>query len=76
MATIGLAQLPAAVITNNSTNLTIAGTNMIAPLTVLPTVPASAIGSISTSNGPQSVAVAGRYAYVVDFGANTLQVLM
>ena len=37
--TIALAQLPAAVVTNSSANLTVGGTNIVAPLTVSPVVP-------------------------------------
>jgi len=70
---IPLTELPAAVITNNSANLTIGGTTAVAPLTVPPKVPAAAIGSGATSY-PAAVKVAGRYAYVVSFGAGTLQI--
>jgi hypothetical protein len=67
--TITLAQLPAAVLTNNSANLTVGGTNIVAPLTVAPAVPGAAIGSVGTST-PQALAVAGCYAYVVSAAGN------
>jgi hypothetical protein len=73
--TIPLAQLPAAIITNDSSSLTLGSANEIAPLTVPPTVPSSAIGSVGTGTYPYSVAVAGRYAYVVNNGASTLQII-
>jgi hypothetical protein len=60
--------------TINESSITIGATNVIAPLTVPPNVPASPIGSVATGSEPISVAVAGRYAYVVSEGANTLQV--
>jgi hypothetical protein len=71
---IPVAQLPAVVITNDAPSVTIGGTNVVASLTVPPTVPTSSIGSVPTGNGPVSVAVAGRYAYVVNVTADTLQV--
>ena len=75
--TIPLAQLPAVVLTNNENKVVIGGTNTVASLTVPPTVPSTAIGSVSTGNNgpaPYSVAVAGRYAYVVNEDANTFQI--
>ena len=56
------------------TNLSVSGTNQIAPLSVPPSLPASAIGSAGTGATPGSIALAGRYAYVVNGGSNTLQV--
>ncbi len=41
------------------------GTNLIAPLTVAPRLPVSALGSAGTATAPVGVVVAGRYAYVV-----------
>ena len=38
----------------------------VAPLTVPPTMPAGAIGSVGTGGRPYSVAVAGCYAYVAN----------
>jgi hypothetical protein len=74
--TIPLAQLPIGVITNDATNLTIGGTNAVAPLTMPPTVPAAAIGSVGTGQDLGPIAVAGRYAYVVgsNSSTNTLQI--
>jgi hypothetical protein len=85
--TIPLAQLPGAVVTNNQNGVVLNGlttisnlsitssaTNTIAPLTVSPKVPSAAIGQVGTGNDPESVAVAGRYAYVANGYANTLQI--
>ena len=72
---LALAQLPAGVVTNTSPSLTIGGTNQVAPLTLRPTIPVASVGSVPTGIAPSSVAVSGRYAYVVNLGANTLQVL-
>jgi hypothetical protein len=78
--TVSLAQLPAAVVTNNASGAVLAGlsvtsTNVIAPLTVPPRIPAAAIGSVGTVSAPYFVAVAGRYAYVANLSAGTLQVI-
>ncbi len=73
--TVPLARLPSVLTTNNSANLTIGGTNIVAPLTVLPAVPTAAIGSVGTGWAPYCVAVAGRYAYVVNYDGDTLQVI-
>lgn len=75
---LNLGALPAGVVTNYATNvvlngLSIAATNVIAPFTVPAKVPA-AIGSANTGTSPYSVAVAGRYAYVANYGVSTLQV--
>ena len=74
--TISPALLPAIVLTNNASRVTIGGTNVVAPLTVPPSVPSSAIGSVSTDIGPGFIAVAGSYAYVVSSSSDlkTLQV--
>jgi hypothetical protein len=68
-----LAQLPAGVVTNGAASLTLGGTNPVAPLTLPPTIPVGAVGSAATGVEPHSVAVAGRYAYVVNYSP-TLQV--
>jgi hypothetical protein len=85
--TLPLAQLPAAVVTNGASvsalavtnlsvsNLIVAGANEIAPLTVSPSVPIAAIGSISTGSQPSSLAVAGRYAYVINQSDGTMQIV-
>jgi hypothetical protein len=73
--TIPLAQLPGAVITNDSASLTIGGTNFVAPLTVPPTVPTAATGLINIGETPNCVTVAGCYAYVVNAYSNTLQII-
>jgi hypothetical protein len=73
--TLTLAQLPAGVVTNTSPSLSIGGTNAVAPLTVPPTLPLSAIGSLATGGSIPSIAVAGRYAYVVNSSLATLQVI-
>jgi len=73
---VPLVRLPAAVVTNDAANLTIGGTNAVAPLTVPPKMPAAAIGSVGTGANPWSVAVAGRYAFVVNNDVSpTLQIL-
>ena len=56
-------------------NISISGTNVIAPLTVAPRVPVSALGSAGTATSPDAVVVAGRYAYVVNRADNTLKVV-
>jgi YVTN family beta-propeller protein len=71
---IPLAELPAAVITNNSATLTIGGTNAVAPLTVPLKVPSAAVGSATTGANPASIAVAGRYAYVLSESVPELQI--
>ena len=75
---LNFAALPAGVVTNYATNvvlngLSVAATNAIAPFTVPAKVPA-AIGSAGAGANPYSVAVAGRYAYVANYGASTLQI--
>jgi hypothetical protein len=75
---LNFAALPAGVVTNYATNvvlsgLSVAATNVIAPFTVPAKVPA-AIGSANTGANPYSIAVAGRYVYVANYGAGTLQV--
>jgi hypothetical protein len=77
--TIPLAKLPGIIITNNQSgvtlnNLSVTATNQIAPLTVPPKVPVAAVGSAGTGANPYCVAVAGRYAYVVNRNSSTLQV--
>jgi hypothetical protein len=74
IGTVPLAQLPIAVLTNNQKSVTIGGTNAVASLTVPPNVPSSAVGSVVTGSQPFSLAVAGRYAYVVNYLGNTLQI--
>ena len=58
------------------TNLSISGTNEVAPLTVLPRLPASVVGSVSFGSGTMSAPAmaGGRYLYAVGGVANTLQV--
>lgn len=80
--TVPLGQLPAAVITNNDTGVTLSAnglsvstTNRIAPLTVAPNLPTAAIGSVITGANPRWVAVAGRYAYVVNNASFILQII-
>ncbi len=80
--TVPLGQLPTAVITNNDTgvtlsanNLSVSTTNRIAPLTVAPNFPTAAIGSVITGANPRWVAVAGRYAYVLNNTSPTLQII-
>src|SRR5271166_3716083 len=73
--TIALANLPPTVLTNDEAGVTIGGTNSVAPLTVPPTLPASAIGSVGNGSSPYSVVVAGRYAYVANAGPYSLQVI-
>jgi hypothetical protein len=53
--------------TINESSITIGATNVIAPLTVTPTMPTNAIGTAVVPN-PSSVAVAGGYAYVMAGG--------
>jgi len=82
--TVPLAQLPSAVITNNErglltvNSLSVSATNQIAPLTITPNIPSAAIGSVGTLNNskPYSIAISGRYAYVVNYlsGGNNLQI--
>jgi len=74
IGTISQAQLPPIVITNASADLIIGGTNAVAPLTVPPHLPAAAVGSVATGSSPHSVAVSGRYAYVVNSISKTIQV--
>ena len=74
IGTISQAQLPPIVITNASADLIIGGTNAVAPLTVPPHLPAGALGSVATGSSPHSVAVSGRYAYVVNSISKTIQV--
>ena len=55
--TVALAQLPSAVVTNNESGvvlngLSVTATNVIAPVTVPPNVPAAAIGSVGTDGQP------------------------
>lgn len=80
--TVPLGQLPAAVITNNDTgvtlsanNLSVSTTNRIAPLTVAPNLPTAAIGSVGTGVNPRWVAIAGRYAYVLNSTGLNLQII-
>ncbi len=49
-------------------------TSPIAPLHVAGGIPAS-VGSVATGTNPDSVYVQGRYAYVANYGGNTLQVI-
>ncbi|MEI7728303.1 MAG: tail fiber domain-containing protein [Verrucomicrobiota bacterium] len=60
----------------NANSLAIGPTNLVAPFTVPPNVPASGLASTSTGAGsnPSTVAVSGRYAYVVNSSSNTLQI--
>jgi hypothetical protein len=73
--TIPLAKLPAGLVTNNSGNLTLGSSNEIASLTVAPTLPAAGAGLVGTGLSPYDLAVAGRYAYVVNYDGNSLQVV-
>ena len=57
-----------------ATNLSVGGTNVIAPLSVPPGIPNAAIGTVGTGQNPGSVAVAGRYVYVANQGSSSLQV--
>ena len=51
--------------TINASQLTVTATNVIAPLTVPPQIPAAAVGSMGTNARSYSVAVSGSYAYLV-----------
>jgi len=53
----------------NGNSFTVGTTNVIAPLTVPPRVPAGAIGSVGTGWAPYGLALAGRYAYLVNYDA-------
>ncbi len=58
----------------DTSQVIVGGTNLVAPLTVPPKVPAAAIGLATTAGYPYSVAVAGHYAYVANVITNTLQI--
>jgi uncharacterized protein YjbI with pentapeptide repeats len=76
---IAPAQLPAVVVTNNQTsvtfsNLSISSSSQVAPLTILPRIPSGAAGSTAAAYYAVSIAVAGRYVYMVN-GSDTLQIV-
>ncbi len=68
----GLTNLNGSSFAGNSLNL--GGTNRVAPLTVPPNVPFTAIGGVGRGTGPVAVAVAGNYAYVVNYDGSMLMV--
>ncbi|HTR43771.1 MAG TPA: hypothetical protein VMH87_19335 [Pseudomonadales bacterium] len=80
--TIGVGQLPPAVVTNGATGLSLGVSNLsvsvnsqIAPLSVPPNIPGGPAGTSSGLNEPVSVAVSGRYAYVANLNGNSLQIV-
>lgn len=68
----GLTNLNGGSFAGNSLNL--GGTNRVAPLTVPPNVPFTAIGGVGRGTGPVAVAMAGNYAYVVNYDGSMLQI--
>lgn len=72
---IPLANLPAGVLTNSPASVTLASSNGTAALTVSPTLSTAAAGVVNTGLSPYSLAVAGRYVYVVNYNGNSLQVI-
>lgn len=64
---IPLANLPPGLITNNTASLSLGSSNSVAALTVSPQLPVSAAGTVPVGSVPYGMAVAGRYAFVVNY---------
>lgn len=80
--TVPLARLPASLVTNGETgvsitvtSLSVTTTNQIAPLTVPPRIPNAVVGQVTGLNAPYSVAMGGRYAYVVNYSGSSMSVI-
>ncbi len=73
--TVALLNSPNFTGTISGAALNLGSNNLIAPLTVTARVPAAAIGSVATSAQPLSLAVAGRYVFIVDANGNSLQII-
>lgn len=79
VGTVASSQLPATVLTNDASNVTlnniiIGGTNNVAPLTIPPTLPPAPTGMVTVASSPQAVAVVGRYLFAASL-SGSLQIV-